>query len=299
MDPLLRFALAPQPTTTTDQLAAWWEMTAARRDAWSSTVDRAFAGGACADRLGFAFAGGYAEALRALVPTTTGICALCATEEGGAHPRAIQTRLDGGRLTGKKKWATIASHAEALLVVASIGNDPQGRNRLRVVRVPTGSRGVVLAPASAAFVPEIPHASVEFDDVAVADADVLPGDGYDDYLKPFRTIEDIHVHAALTGYLIGVARRNSLPRETVDRLLALALATHAVATCDPKATATHLALAGVLDIAANLVVEVETAWRALPLDAERTRWERDRALLMVAGKARAARRDKAWETPTS
>ena len=62
------------------------------------------------------------------------------------------------------------------------------------------------------------------------------------------------------------------------------------------AAATHLALAGVLDTAARLVAEVEAAWRALPIDAERTRWERDRALLMVAGKARAARREKAWQS---
>ena len=43
------------------------------------------------------------------------------------------------------------------------------------------------------------------------EADLLPGDGYDIYLKPFRTIEDIHVHAALIGYLVGVARRLEAP----------------------------------------------------------------------------------------
>ena len=46
-----------------------------------------------------------------------------------------------------------------------------------------------LHATTAAFVPEISHAEVELDRVKVSDADVLPGDGYDDYLKPFRTIE--------------------------------------------------------------------------------------------------------------
>ncbi|MCW5806067.1 MAG: acyl-CoA dehydrogenase, partial [Deltaproteobacteria bacterium] len=239
-------------------------------------------------------AGGYREALRALVPDATGIASLCATEDGGAHPRAIATRLEGGRLTGKKKWATLASHAPTLLVVASIGADGAGRNRLRVVRVAANAPGVRLVPASAAIVPEIPHAAVELDGVAVAEGDVLPGDGYDDYLKPFRTVEDIHVHAALAGYLVGVARRHAFPRETIERLLAVALAAHALAGCDPKATATHLALAGVLAEARRAVEEAEAHWRARPADAERTRWERDRALLDVAGKARAARREKAW-----
>ncbi len=34
----------------------------------------------------------------------------------------------------------------------------------------------------------------------VADDELLPGDGYDDLLKPFRTIEDTHVLAAAVGW---------------------------------------------------------------------------------------------------
>src|SRR6185295_153430 len=96
MNALLRFALDPAVMPpAVDELRAWWDATAALRATWTEPVDRAFAGGACADRLGFAFAGGYAEALRALVPELPpgSITALCATEEGGAHPRAIRTRL--------------------------------------------------------------------------------------------------------------------------------------------------------------------------------------------------------------
>jgi acyl-CoA dehydrogenase len=300
MDALLRFVLDPaRVPPATDELGAWWDATAASRAAWTEPFDRAFAGGACADRLGFAFAGGYAEALRALVPDLPpgSITALCATEEGGAHPRAIRTRLAAagpGRhaLSGHKKWATVASSASSLLVVASTGEEG-GRNHLRVVRVRADAPGVRLQPRAAAFVPEIPHAEVELDGVIATDADILPGDGYDAYLKPFRTIEDIHVHAALAGYLIGVARRRGFSRELLERLLVLAVATRSLAGADPSAETTHAVLAGVLDLAQRLVAEIEPAWSAAP-DAEWSRWQRDRPLLRVAGSARAARRERAW-----
>ena len=208
----------PPDVATLDR---WRSATAAARAAWQAPVDRALIGGACADRLGFAFANGYAEALRALVGDV-GVAALCATEEGGAHPRAIQTRLEAGELTGKKKWATGATSAAVLLVVASTGI-VDGKNQLRVVRVAANAPGVRMHPTSSPFVPEIPHAEIELDHVRVADSDVLPGDGYEDYLKPFRTVEDIHVHAALAGYAAGVARRRGW-HELAERWLALALA---------------------------------------------------------------------------
>lgn len=300
MDALLRFVLDPSHASpATDDLAAWWAATAPRRDAFAAPIERALAGGVLADRLGFAFASGYAEALRALVPALPpgSISALCATEEGGAHPRAIRTRLSPagpGRyeLHGRKKWATIATSASSLLVVASTGEEA-GRNRLRVVRVSAGAPGLRLSPSSAPFVPEIPHAEVELDGVPVTDADVLPGDGYDTYLKPFRTVEDIHVHAALAGYLIGVARRRHLARDVIEHLLVLVAATHALAHAEPSSEATHAALAGVLDLTARLVAELEPLWATAP-DAEWARWQRDRPLIRVAGAARSARRERAW-----
>lgn len=290
------------PATT---LRAWWTATATTRATVPRTIERALLGGALADRLGFAFAAGYAEALRFLVPSDADddtIAALCATEDAGNHPRAIRTSLtatgDGHYiLAGRKRWATAAGEAASLVVIASIGDDPTtGRNRLRAVRVPVASPGVRLHPSTAPFVPEIPHAEVELVDVHVPVSAILPGDGYDDYLKPFRTIEDLHVHAALVGYLVGVVRRHGLPLHLLDALLALAASTLALAALDQRSPATHLALAGLLALATTLVDELERAWpttttttTATPLDDERERWQRDRALLQVASKARASR----------
>ena len=300
MDALLRSLLVPE-VASGDSLRAWWDASAAARGAWPLTIERALVGGARADRLGFAFASGYGEALRALVPGLSGITALCATEEGGNHPRAIKTALvETGpgmyELTGRKTWATIASEASALLVVASAG-ERDGKNRLRVVRVAANAPGVTLRSTSAPFVPEIPHAEVALERVAIGEADVLPGDGYDDYLKPFRTVEDLHVHAALAGYAIGVARRRGFAEELVESLLALAVTTHALAAAKAKAATTHLALAGLFTQLTAAIAELERVWSAAP-DEEWTRWQRDRALLKVAGSARKARRERAWQDAT-
>lgn len=288
---LIRALLEAKPPTA-PSLHAWWLATAPARQAADTTVDRALLGGALADRLGYAFAGGYGEALRALVPDLAGVSALCVTEAGGNHPKAIETKLvavaGGYEVTGHKKWATIGSLAQSLLVCATTGN-----HRLRMVLVRAGAAGVTIKPASAAFVPEIPHAEVTLDRVAISEAEVLPGDGYDDYVKPFRTIEDLHVYAALLGYLIGVARRKDFGNDRVEKLLAVATTTRAPALADAKSATTHLVLAGLVTLVAREVAELEALWSQSP-DDEWQRWQRDRVLLQVASKAREARRDKAW-----
>lgn len=293
---LLRLLEAPHIPLGDGTLRAWWSATTDARAAGASPIDRALLGGAAADRLGFAFAAGYTEALRALVPGRDDLAALCATEAGGNQPSAIRTALVAsgpGRFTlsGAKKWATVASDAQVLLVVARTGARADGKNQLRVVCVPATAPGVTLRASSAPFVPEIPHAEVDLQEVEVADADILPGDGYDEYLKPFRTVEDLHVHGALLGYLIGVARRHAMPREIAEQLTALAMATRALASEDPKAIATHVALAGLVTLVGGAVTRVEEHW---PAGEERSRWDRDRALLRVASGARSARRERAW-----
>ncbi|HEU4726617.1 MAG TPA: acyl-CoA dehydrogenase family protein, partial [Kofleriaceae bacterium] len=259
---------------------ASWE---ALREPAGTTVERAVIGGARADRVGHAFAIGYSAALEALVGE--GSAALCVTEEGGAHPRAIQTRLEAGRVTGAKKWTTLADRARYLLVAACEGADADGRPRLRIVRVRADAPGVRIEPSSAAFVPEIAHARVTLDGVP---GEVLAGDGYADYIKPFRTIEDIHVHAAIVGYLIGAARLHGFAHGLIERLAMVASALVALGAADAKAPATHIALAGVLATSHAIVADLEAAWAAAPGD-EWTRWLRDRPLLQVASRARSER----------
>ncbi len=264
-------------------------------------IDVALLGGGRADGMAGAFLAGYRAALAHLIPDLPAgraVC-LCATEDGGAHPRAIATRLepdgDGFTLTGRKKWVTGGPLADLLLVVASTGTDEAGRNRLRLVMVDAHAPGVRIEPMPPTpFVPEIPHAQVVLEGARVGAAALLPGDGYDRYLKPFRTVEDIHVHAAVLAFLLATARRRELPRPLQEELAAALVLARALALAPPLAAETHVALAGALAMAHRLTVAVRAAIPAGdPLAAA---LDRDLPLLQVAGRARTARAETAWAT---
>jgi alkylation response protein AidB-like acyl-CoA dehydrogenase len=254
---------------------------------------------AAADGVAGAFLSGYRAALARLIPNLPAgraVC-LCATESAGAHPRAIATRLepdgDGFRVTGRKQWVTGGPLADLLLVVASTGVDATGKNRLRLVQVDARAPGVTIEPMPPTpFVPEIPHAQVALDRVRVAADALLPGDGYDRYLKPFRTVEDIHVHAAVLAFLLAAAVRRDLPRPLRDELAAALVLARALAGAAPLAAETHVALAGALAQAQRLAAQVRAALPAE--DSLGPLLDRDLPLLQVAGKARAARIEAAW-----
>ena len=122
-----------------------------------------------------------------------------------------------------------------------------------------------------------------------------PGDGDARYVKPFRTIEDVHVHAAMLAYLLREARRLAWPRNWVERAFAAVLALSAIAQREANAAATHIALAGALAAAAGLVDEADIFWEAAAVDPAGKRWKRDRGSLSVAGSARKQRVERAWE----
>ncbi len=303
LDTTLRWLLRQPPTPLdASDVAAWWRAVRDRRDGGGAAIDDAITVGFAADRLGYAFVAGAQAGLRALVPSlpVAAIVAFCATEPGGNHPRAIETRLeaagDGFALSGSKRWSTMAPVADLLLAVAVDGRDAAGRKRFRVVRVDPAAPGVSIGtmppPTS---MPEVPHGAVELEQIRVDPAALLPGDGYAEYVKPFRTVEDVHVHGALLGYLVGVARRHRFPDDSVEALVASVAATHACAALPPSAPETHVTLAGVLARDARLVAELTPFWAGVTGD-ERSRWDRDaRVLGAVAAPAKERRRERAWE----
>ena len=282
-------------------VARWWPAYRALARTWANPMDRAIAAGFAADRVAWAFASGYQAALQALFPAIADdtLAALCVTEAAGNHPRAIGTKLrhtgDGWRLDGAKRWTTLGPQGALFLVLARDVAAPGERPALKVARVPSGAPGVrVEAMPATRFVPEVPHAQLHFEGVELDDDALLPGDGWAHYAKPFRTVEDAHVHAAVLAYLLREARRLGWPHAWIERAAALLLALRALAAEDPSRATTHLALAGILEAGSALMSEVEVHWRAAPDDAARARWLRDRELMSVASAARAQRTESAW-----
>ncbi|WP_394829433.1 acyl-CoA dehydrogenase family protein [Pendulispora albinea] len=294
---------APMPPAAGEAIASLEALRARTREAAAAfpvPFDCAAVTAFASDRVAFAFAAGYQAALHTLLPAlpTDVAVSLCATEEGGAHPRAIATRLEaadeGFVLRGKKRWSTFAPAADALLVVASVGADEGGKNRLRLVRVDAKAEGVRIDPMPPTpFAPELPHAELTLEGVRIRGEDVLEGDGYDRYLKPFRTIEDLHVFGALIAHVLGVARALSWPHDIALELAASLVTFRAMALSDPTAPELHIALGGALAHIRALLDRATPLFGAAP-DETRTRWERDRALLGIAGTARAKRLQAAW-----
>ena len=283
-------------------VAAWWPRYREAARIWRNPMDRAIAAGFAADRLGWAFASGYQAALHALFPGAPEdrICALCVTEAEGNTPKAIKTsiRRQNGiwKLNGTKRWTTLGPDG-AVFFVAARDTDAAGeRPHLRIARIFSGSPGMridVMPPTR--FVPEVPHAQLAFEDVEFRDENLLPGDGYADYVKPFRTVEDLHVHAAALAYLVREARRLGWPQGWIERAAALLHALRALSAEDPSSPATHVALAGALLLGSALIEETETLWSAAGSEPAATRWRRDKALFGVAAQAREQRLARAWE----
>ena len=146
------------------------------------------------------------------------------------------------------------------------------------------------------FVPEVPHAQLQFANLQLEESEILPGDGYDQYVKPFRTVEDIHVQAAVLSYLMREGQRLSWPESWLERLSALLASLGKISDMPASHAETHIALAGALSIGAGLIGETDEFWKKTSADPAALRWARDRALLKVAETAREQRLKRAWET---
>ena len=285
-----------------ESVADWWPRHRAIAGEHADPIHQAIIGGFVADRVGWAFASGYQAALRALFPDAPAdrICALCVTEADGNTPKAIKSSLSRvdqqWTLNGSKRWTTLGPDGALFFVAARDEAASQERAVIKIVRVASDSPGLkIQAMPATKFVPEVPHAQLKLENLKVREGEILPGDGYDQYIKPFRTVEDIHVQAAVLSYLMREGQRLSWPQGWLERLSALLAALGKIADMPAAHAETHIALAGALSISAGLIGETEEFWKKSAIDPAALRWARDRELLKVASGAREQRTARAWE----
>jgi alkylation response protein AidB-like acyl-CoA dehydrogenase len=313
---------APEPLAAADGPAGWYRAFSDRVLAsWSGEAPgeaepagrahfgHGLLGGFVADRPAWAMVAGHQGAIRRLawecggldLMPEGGIVAFCASEEGGAHPRAVRSSLaavpEGGfRLNGQKRWATLAPSAAALLLIASVGREGD-RNRLRALCVPSDRRGIGIAPMDlggrVTANPEVRHAVVDLNDVPVATAELLGGDGYVDAIKPFRTIEDLYIGAAMTAYNLALARRSGWPRSSVEDLLLLLATAEALAFGPLDEPAAHLGVAALVRATARIREEHAAHWELVDEEAAAA-WRRATSGAGVAARAKELRRQAAW-----
>ena len=332
IDPALSHLLAAEPEALQagDDPADWYRAMSeqvlgpwrARRDGRDDAHDpsgchgrgrdhfaHALLGGFVADRPAWAMVAGHQAAMRRLAWERDGlglfpdggVVAFCASEEGGAHPRAIRSSLgktpDGGfRLDGQKRWATLAPSAAALLVIASVGRDGD-RNRLRALVLPSDRQGVQVSPMDLGErVPayaEVRHAVIDLDAVPVAAGELMDGDGYTDLVKPFRTIEDLYIGAATTAYNLALARRSGWPEAAVEDLLLLLVTAGALAFGPLDEPGAHLGVAALARATARVRADHAEHWSLVDKGAAAA-WRRATAGPGVAARAKELRREGAW-----
>ena len=165
-------------------------------------------GGRVAATPGLAFLAGYQAALRKLWPMApVGLGALCATENRKLRPADMTTRASGV-ISGRKDFVTAGASASWLLVTAR--EEQEGEPiRLGLFAVQADSTGVSLEPGDPiSLLPDIPHARLRLEYAA---GERLAGDGWADYVKPFRTLEDIYVLAAMAAWLYGLGVQHHWP----------------------------------------------------------------------------------------
>ncbi len=302
VDALLTHLLASDPTPLADDLPSWWSAAAPLRDRFAHPLERALALGLTAPTVGAAFVGGYRAALHRLVPSLGPHtrAALCASEDRGAHPRHINTRAtataEGFALDGAKRFVTGARDADALLVLAVESVSDDGTRAFAVLNVPPATEGVRLDEMPALpFAPEVSHATVTFDGVRASRDARLDGDGWRDLVKPFRTVEDLHVQAAVTAWILCALRRHGGADVVCERLVSHAVALRLLSDAAVEAPSTHVALAGSFANLEAITSSLDAWWPSAP-EALSSMWGRDRALLAVARGAREARRARAWES---
>jgi hypothetical protein len=239
---------------------------------------------------GLAFLVGYQAALRMLWPSAPlSLGALCATEQRSLRPADMQTRVSGLRLNGRKDFVTAGNAADWLLVAARSeepGADP--RLSLAVIyRDEPGVRVEKLAPIP--LMPDISHGRLFLDNAL---CELLAGDGWDAYVKPFRTLEDIYVLSAMTAWLYGVGQECDWPQGLQLRLLAVLAGCAETSRQPPTHPAGHVLLGGLFAQFEGLKAEVNEALAEGPQEWA-AMWQRDQAVMELAAGVRGKRLAKA------
>lgn len=266
-----------------------------------SSLDRAILGGRTSTNVGYAFAAGYQSAIERLFGLSEPLLAsVCITEEAGNHPRSIQTSLieqDGHYvLNGAKTFVSGGCDAGFLFVACKVGESDDGRPNLKMVGILAELPGIAIKALPALpFIPEVSHGAVTFADVRIEKRQLLSGDGYESYIKPFRIVEDLHVFAAIASFRLGEAIHSHWKTESIEQHLSFLLTLKSLAEFAMDDPVMHLAFAGCRNAFGELIKSTDTEFAEKSPKAYEN-WVRDKGLLGIAQKAHDIRTQRAWQS---
>jgi acyl-CoA dehydrogenase len=186
-----------------------------------NSFEKAVFSGFSSSQLSFAFLSGYEAACYFI--SKKRLSCVCVTENTKGSPsKSINTRItkideNFSTLKGEKSFVTFGEHCKYLLIFAK---DDEGV--VRCVLLNSNQQGIEFeSPVKKLnFLNEIPHSKIKLD-LKISNEWILKGDGYIHYLKPFRTIEDIHVFGSFLGYFIRVGRLSHWSENLLIKMLKL------------------------------------------------------------------------------
>ena len=245
-----------------------------------------------ATTIGQAFALGYRCALQELLPTLPQDqwAAFCVTEEAGVHPKKLTTTLSSDNLiSGEKSFVSMADKATQLIVIAVAGRNGD-RPLLKAVKVsmPVVGAQVDVMP-SMGMMPEVGHGKLTLENVP---CEVLEGDGYLDFNKKFRTIEDAHLLMAFTSLILSKSVRFGLDDSLIDECLVIISSLFSLSFED--APINTLQLSGLYKLFEVLRDKFEIQLSEINAGFK-SEWERDSKVFGLSKKTRLVKRNKALE----
>lgn len=260
-----------------------------------------------AQSVGAVFLFAYQEALRKLVGQSVDVpAALCVAEAVGTKPYQIQSRLAVGAdsqliCSGEKSFVLGGACARSLYVWCKDERDSSFNHadavKTCLVKVGVSGREIDFRPCIMPFsiVPDLPHASVRFEAVRVNENDVLPGDGYLDYVKPFRWWEDCAVSLGLTSWLLAQGIRQGWPGRVLNSILCVVFELSDLLENNQADEVSYLRFENIRQRLGELMKMTEALWLPDSKDMYEM-WVRDRSILKVGGQARALRFQKSMES---
>jgi len=260
-----------------------------------SPIDKAITGGFVCQQFSFAFLAGYQAALEKMFPTVAPneLKALCVSEAKGGHPKAIQTTLIDNRVDGIKTYITAGSDAAHLLVLCKTEEVVNGRPLLKMIHLPSDADNTEISNFELPFMLEVNHGKLTLKNTQINSNQILQGDGFNDYAKPFRTLEDVCVGAAYQAMLLRQAIEYKWEEEVRDQIILNIHTLKTFLTLPPSDRETHLLLATSEQNLKKLLPKIESNILTHSPPHFKEDWEVNKRIISLGEKMKQVRLSKA------
>jgi len=258
-------------------------------------IDKAIIGGFLCQQFSFAFLAGYQAALEQMFPAVAPnqLKALCVSEAKGGHPKSIETSLVDQKITGIKTYITAGTEVEHLLILCKTNEVIKERPVLKIVHVPMDVDGMEVTNFELPFMKDIKHGKAAMNEISIKADQILDGDGYSQYTKPFRTLEDVCVSAAYQAMLLRQAIDHKWEDNLRDQLLLNIYTLKNILTLAPLEAETHLLLSAADHSFQIMLPAINKHIAENTEEHFKMDWEANKKILTLGEKIKAIRISKA------